>query len=415
MNMKKATIYLLPLMFLCICCGTVFAQQKRTITGTVRDSLGSIIPGVSINLKGTKNASAADAQGNFKISAPSNAAIVLVFSSVGYKSMEVQVGPEDFVAVQLQPQTGKLTEVVITGFGTRTNMKKVPYAIQSVKGDELARAGTVNVVNSLQGKIAGVMVNQGAGGPSSSSRIRIRGNSSLSGNTMPLYVIDGVLIQPGASGADSWGDNRDFGNQMKNLNPDDYESMTVLKGSAASALYGSQALSGVILITTKKGKVKPGLGVTLNQTTTWNKVYRLPDFQNEYGGGNSTTFTKNAEGKDIIPNDDYAPYYSFGPKYDGRTIIDADGETRTYKPNNMMDLYQTGRINNTNVSVEGGNEKTTVRFSYTKSSEQGIVSTNKFDRNSFALRATQKVGKLINMDFSINYAASNSKNPMHQG
>lgn len=414
--MKKAMTYLLPLILLCASWGSAIGQQKRTITGTVKDSSGSTIPGVSINLKGTKSSSAADAQGNFKIAVPSGAAATLVLTSVGYKAQEVRIGAsDDFVSIQLQGESGRLNEVVITGFGTRTNTKKLAYAIQEVKGDELARAGTVNVVNSLQGKVSGVMINQGAGGPSSSSRIRIRGNSNISGNTMPLFVIDGVLLQPGTSGADSWGDNRDFGNQLKNLNPDDYETMTVLKGSAASALYGSQALNGVILITTKKGKARPGLGVTLNHTTTWNQVYKLPDFQNEYGGGNSPTFAKTSDGKDMIPNDDYAPYYSFGPKFNGQTIVDADGVTRIYKPNNMKDLYQTGLLNNTNVSVEGGNDKTTVRFSYTKTSQTGIVSTNKFDRNNFALRATQKVGKLINMDFSINYAASDSKNPMQQG
>jgi len=411
--MKRANFFLLPFMLLCIFSGVAIGQQKRTITGSVKDTSGNTIPGVSINLKGTKLTSAADAQGNFKISV-SEKEPVLVFSSVGYKMKEVRVD-EDFVAVQMVVESGSLNEVVVTGFGIRSSTKKLAYSIQEVKGEELARAGTVNVVNSLQGKVAGVMINQGAGGPSSSSRIRIRGNSNISGGTMPLFVVDGVLIQPGASGADSWGDNRDFGNQLKNLNPDDYETMTVLKGSAASALYGSQALNGVILITTKKGKNRPGLGVTLNQTTSWNKVYRLPDFQNSYGGGNSPVFAKTADGKDMIPNDAFAPYYSYGPKFDGRPIVDADGVTRPYVANNMMDLYQTGQVNNTNLSVEGGNDKTTVRFSYTKASEQGIVSSNKFDRNSFALRATQKVGKLINMDFSINYAATDSRNPMQQG
>ncbi len=411
--MKKAITYLLPLMFLCMLSGIAIGQ-KRTVTGTVKDTAGNSIPGVTINVKGTKTTSAADGQGNFKISVPT-AGATLVFSSIGYATQELPTGSDDFVAVQLQTESGRLNEVVVTGFGTRTNTKKLAYAIQEVKGDELARAGTVNVINSLQGKVSGVMINQGAGGPSSSSRIRIRGNSNISGNTMPLFVIDGVLIQPGTSGADSWGDNRDFGNQLKNLNPDDYETMTVLKGSAASALYGSQALNGVILITTKKGRARPGLGVTLNQTTTWNKVFKLPDFQNEYGGGSNTTWVKNAAGQDIIPNDNYAPYYSFGPRFDGRQIIDADGVTRSYKPNNMMDLYQTGLLNNTNVAVEGGNDRTTVRFSYTKTHQTGIVSTNKFDRNNFALRATQKIGKLVNMDFSINYALSNSKNPMQQG
>jgi len=127
--------------------------------------------------------------------------------------------------------------------------------------------------------------------------------------------------------------------------------MTVLKGSAASALYGSQALNGVILIITKKGKNRPGLGVLLNQTTSWIKVYRLPDFQNTYGGGNSPVFAKNADGKDIIPNNAFAPFYSYGPKFDGRQIVDVVGVTRSYVANNMMDLYQTGQINNTNLSV----------------------------------------------------------------
>ncbi len=257
--MKKTTTYVLPLLLLLLWSGFAIGQQRKTITGTVRDSLGTALPGVTVSVKGSKTSTVADAQGNFKISVPS-ASSVLIFSSIGYQSKQVEAGNADNLSISLSNEAGQLNEVVVTGFGTRTNTKKLTYAIQEVKGDELARAGTVNVVNSLQGKVSGVMINQGAGGPSSSSRIRIRGNSNISGGTMPLFVIDGVLIQPGSSGADSWGDNRDFGNQLKNLNPDDYESITVLKGSAASALYGSQALNGVILITTKKGKARPGLG-----------------------------------------------------------------------------------------------------------------------------------------------------------
>ncbi len=409
--MKKTIHFLLLL----LCVGAtngLLAQTKMTVSGIVKDSSGNAIPSVTVTVKGSKTAAITDAMGTYHITVPS-ANSTLVFSSVGFKPVEMRAGND--LSITMSSEAGQLNEVVVTGFGTRTNTKKLAYAIQEVKGDELARAGTVNVVNSLQGKVSGVMINQGAGGPSSSSRIRIRGNSNISGTTMPLFVVDGVLIQPGTSGADSWGDNRDFGNQLKNLNPDDYETVTVLKGSAASALYGSQALNGVILITTKKGRARPGLGVVVNHTTTWNKVFRLPDFQNEFGGGQYPVFAKTADGKDMIPNDDYAPYYSFGPRFDNRLIVDADGITRNYKANNMMDLYQTGILNNTNVAVEGGNDRTTVRFSYTKTDQSGIVSTNNFARNNFALRATQKVGKLINMDFSINYALSNSKNPMQQG
>ncbi|HKO78895.1 MAG TPA: SusC/RagA family TonB-linked outer membrane protein [Chitinophagaceae bacterium] len=400
-------------LMLALCNIAGFAQAKRTVSGIVKDQAGNGISGISYMVKGTKITGITNAQGGFTVTAGTND--VIVFTSVGYLKNEVTVGDGNSLSVTLVDDVKNLNEVVVTGFGVKKQTRKLAYAIQEVKGEELARAGQVSVVNSLQGKVSGVMINQGAGGPSSSSRIRIRGNSNLSGGTMPLFVIDGVLIQPGSSGADSWGDNRDFGNQLKNLNPDDYESLTVLKGSAASALYGSQAINGVILITTKKGKSRPGLGVTVNQTSTWNNVYRLPDFQNEYGGGNSPTFAKTPDGKDMIPNDNYAPYYSFGPKFDGRDVVDADGVVRPYRANNMKDLYQTGYINNTNVAIEGGNDRTTVRFSYTKTNQSGIVSTNSFKRDNFNLRATQKIGNFLTMDASISYAVSNSKNPMQQG
>ena len=413
--MRTPTLRALLWLLLAVCSISAFAQTKKTIAGTVKDASGNVLSGVTFTVKGTRIAGATDNQGNFKVTLPS-ATGTLVFTSVGYEKTEIAVGDNSFVTVGMVSDGKSLNEVVVTGFGVKKQTRKLAYSIQEVKGEELARAGNVNVVNSLQGKVAGVMINQGAGGPSSSSRIRIRGNSNISsGNTMPLFVIDGVLLQPGTSGADSWGDNRDFGNQLKNLNPDDYESLTVLKGSAASALYGSQAINGVVLITTKKGKSRPGLGVTVNQNNTWNSVYKLPDFQNEYGGGRSPIWIKDGSGKDIIPNDDYAPYYSFGPKFDGRQIIDADGVTRSYRANNMKDLYQTGFLNNTNVAVEGGNDRTTIRFSYTKTNQSGIVSTNTFSRDNFNLRATQKLGNFLNMDASISYAVSNSKNPMQNG
>ena len=271
--MKKVITYLLPLMFLCICGGVAMGQQKRTITGTVRDSSGNPLPAITVTIKGTKTSAAADAQGNFKIDVPASGA-TLVFSGVGFESREVSAGTEDAISVQLQNQSGRLNEVVVTGFGSRTNTRKLAYAVQEIKGEEVAKANNANLVNSLQGKVAGVMVNQGAGGPQSSSRIRIRGNTSISSNnTQPLFVVDGVLIRPGITGADSWGANQDFGNVMKNLNPDDYASFTVLKGSAATALYGSDGQNGVILITTKKGVARKGLGVSFSHSETWDKAY----------------------------------------------------------------------------------------------------------------------------------------------
>jgi iron complex outermembrane receptor protein len=402
------------LLFLCFSAimATAIAQQKKTFSGNVKDEAGSPLQGVSVQVKGTQTFALTDATGNFSIST-TNASPVLVFTGIGLGTVEMAASQA--MSVSMKRAGNQLDEVVITGFGDRKSTRKLAYAIQEVKGGDVARAGQVNIINSLQGKVAGVMVNQGAGGPSSSSRIRIRGNASLSGNTMPLIVIDGVLIQPGTSGADSWGDARDFGNQMKNLNPDDYESVTVLKGSAASALYGSQALNGVLLITTKKGRERPGIGVSVAQTSTIEQVWRLPAFQNEFGGGINPYFDKAPDGSDAIANNSFSPYYNFGPKLDGRTITDADGVKRPYVANDLSSLFRTGKINNTNVAVEGGNAQTTFRFSYTNTSNEAIQPTNKFARNNFNLRATQKIGKYVTMDASMAYAVSNTTNPLLQG
>ena len=410
----KKTIqpFLLVLVLLLNVCFAI-AQQRKTYSGTVRDEAGNALPGITIQVKGTKTFASTDANGAFSIGT-TVANPKLVITGVGFAPQELDA--LDNLSVTMAIAANELNEVVVTGFGTKKSTRNLVYAVQEVKGDELARAGAVNVVNNLQGKVAGVMVNQGAGGPSSSSRIRIRGNTSISSNnTMPLVVIDGILIQPGVSGADSWGDARDFGNQMKNLNPDDYESMTVLKGSAASALYGSQAQNGVIIITTKKGKARPGLGVDFSQTNTWEKVWRIPAMQNVFGGGINPFFDKAPDGSDAILNNAYSPYYSFGPRMDGRIITDADGVKRPYSPNNLMDLFQTGQISNTNVAVEGGSDKTTVRFSYTNTYNTSIQPRNSFGRQNFNLRATQKIGKLITMDASVTYAASKSRNPLLQG
>jgi iron complex outermembrane receptor protein len=210
------------------------AQDRKTVNGTVLDKDQNPLPGVSYLIKGSNTGGATDANGKFTVSVPSSAA-VLVFSSIGFVSKEVEVGNASQLTVNLLEDNKTLNEVVITGFGMSTEARKLAYSVQSVQGNDITRTANANMVNALQGKVAGVMINQGTGGPMSSSRIRIRGNASLSPNTQPLFVVDGVLIRPGTTGADSWGAGQDFGNIMKNINPDNIESMTVLKGSAASS------------------------------------------------------------------------------------------------------------------------------------------------------------------------------------
>jgi iron complex outermembrane receptor protein len=390
-------------------------QERRSISGTVRDSAGASLPGVTYVIKGTQTAGTTDGDGNFRVSV-SGARPVLVFSSIGFNTQEVAVGDRENIVVVLQANTTELNEVVVTGFGVKSQTRKLPYSVQAVQGEDLLRANTTNVVNALQGKVAGVMINQGSGGPTSSSRIRIRGNTSLSGNTQPLFVIDGVLIEPGVTGADSWGGASDFGNEIKNLNPDDYESLTVLKGSAASALYGSKAQNGVILITTKKGARRKGLGVSFSHTETFDKAYRVMDVQNVFGAGIVDTFAVDqATGQKVVDPTNYI--FSYGPKFQGQQVRDLDGSMISWNPNpdNVLEPYQTGRFINTNVAVEGGNDRTTFRFSFTNTQSNSVVPNNKLIRNNFNLRATQKLSDVFNLDASINYVASKGFNPLRQG
>jgi iron complex outermembrane recepter protein len=392
-----------------------YAQDRKTITGTVSDNKGEALPGVSIVEKGTKNGVQSQANGTFRITVAANA--TLRFTFIGFTTKEIPVGTSTTLNVTLEDDSKVLNEVVVTGFGERTEKRKLSYSVTEVNGDDLARANNANMVNSLQGKVAGVMINQGASGPQSSSRIRIRGNASLGSNTQPLVVLDGVLIEPGTTGADSWGDNADFGNTMKNLNPDDYESITVLKGAAASALYGSKAQNGVLLINTKKGRTQKGLGVSIAQTSSFDDPYKLVDFQNEYGGGISPVFEKDANGVDMVSSiaNINQGGYSFGPRFDGRMVKDLDGKMRPWVANDPLQFFQTGKFINTNVAVEGANENTSFRLSYTNLDNSSILPGNELKRNTFAIRATQKVSKTISLDASVNYSLTNSLNPGRQG
>jgi iron complex outermembrane receptor protein len=406
----------LTFLFLAIFSFTSFAQEQKTITGTLRnEATGNPIPSVTVAVKGTTSATTTDPNGNFVIK--TNAANpTLVFTSVGYESKEVPYGGSGSMTVTLTSKNSALTEVVVTAFGQRQATSKLPYASQQINSSELAKAPSPNVLNSLQGKLSGVRIDQGTGGAGSSSRIRIRGNTSLSGNQSPLFVIDGVLLKPEVTGPETWADNNnaDFGNILKNINEDDIESVSVLKGSAASALYGSGAQNGVILITTKKGRSGNGLGVSLNITQMWDKAYKAPDLQYEYGGGISPVFDKDASGNNVLdPN--WSPYYDFGPKFEGQTIKDLDGRIRKWEPYKVIDFFKTGSQTDYNVAVQGATDRSSFRASYSKNLTDGIVPNGaKFDRNNFFIRGTQKIGKVFDIDASVTYAQTKNTNPIRQ-
>jgi len=397
-------------------------EGKRLIAGTVRDSAGTAIPGVTVRVKGATigKGSVSGDDGTYSISASTGA--TLVFSSVGFVTKEAIVGAGNIVSVQLDKNSAALGEVVVTGFGGQTNTRKVTYSVTEVKGSELVAANNSNIGDALQGKVAGVTISQGTGGPSSSSRIQIRGNARLDNNTEPLFVIDGILIQPQTTGADSWGTGADFGNILKDMNPDDYESISVLKGSAATALYGQQGLNGVILITTKKGHARKGLGVTYNQIVSFDQPYKMLDLQNKFGGGLSPTFAT-VNGVDVVDNS-ASPYYnpngnggySYGPAFQGQKVLDIDGRTITWKPNNPdKDFFQIGQYMNSNVAVDGANETGSFRVSWTNLWNTSVMPGNSMDKNGFTLRATHKLSSVFSIDASVNYTSVKIINPIQQG
>jgi iron complex outermembrane receptor protein len=389
------------------------AQDRKTVNGTVLDKDQNPLPGVSYLIKGSNTGGATDANGKFTVSVPSSAA-VLVFSSIGFVSKEVEVGNASQLTVNLLEDNKTLNEVVITGFGMSTEARKLAYSVQSVQGNDITRTANANMVNALQGKVAGVMINQGTGGPMSSSRIRIRGNASLSPNTQPLFVVDGVLIRPGTTGADSWGAGQDFGNIMKNINPDNIESMTVLKGSAASSLYGSEALNGVVVVQTKKGRQDKGLGVTYNHTSTFETAYKFLDLQNQFGAGLSPEFLKGADGVDEVDRANFP--WSYGPEFKGQTVRDLDGRMVEWKANDPLKFFQTGKYINHNLVVEGGSERSSFRASFSTLKNTSIMPAGtELKRNNFNIRGTQKIGKILNLDISADYTDNDMVNPIRQG
>ncbi|MCT4215096.1 SusC/RagA family TonB-linked outer membrane protein [Elizabethkingia anophelis] len=311
-------------------------------------------------------------------------------------------------------KTKEIQEVVVTALGIKREQRKLGYAITKVESKDITEAGVVNPMEALQGKLPGVEIVSGSGGPQSSAKVQIRGNTSLGKNNQPLVVVDGVIIDNTVTGADEWGSGYDFGNEMKNLNSDVFESVSVLRGAAASALYGSRAANGVIVITTKKGRSRNGVGVKINSSLTTQHVYAGPKFQNEFGAGVGPNFQVNNGERYIDPN---LYYYSYGPKFDGKPVKDIDGRTIIWnpQPNNYLDLYQVGFDRKNSVELSGGSDKSSFLLSYTNQEAEGILPRNKFTRNAYYLRATHEFNKYLQVDASFNYNRSNGENPVPQG
>ena len=265
---------------------------NKTITGTVYDAAtNEPLPLVTVAVKGTTIGMVTDIDGKYNISVPDDAT-VLTFSFVGYQTLEEQIGTRTTIDVQMTELVTSLEEVVVTALGVERETKALGYSVQEVQGDDLVEARETNMVNSLSGKVAGVQVTGSGTTIGGSSRVIIRGESSLNINAnQPLFVVDGIPISNGNAGASGSGNLEvDYGNSAGEVNPDDIASVSVLKGPAAAALYGSRAANGAILITTKSGKGKKGIGVSVNSNVTFDNPLRLPEWQDVYGQGNNGQF-----------------------------------------------------------------------------------------------------------------------------
>ena len=370
-----------------------FSVQAQSISGTVNDENGVPLPGATVLVEGTQNGVSTDFDGNYSINASSGD--TLVFSFVGYTSQSVVVGSSSTIDVSLQPDNA-LSEVVVTALGVKRNTKAVGYSITQVEGDAISANPSTNAINALQGKVAGVMITGSAMGAKGSSRVVIRGASSLSGNNQPLYVVDGITINNNNLGAAGMWGGTDFGDGISSINPDDVESVTVLKGGAAAALYGSRASNGVIIINTKSGAGTEGIGVEFNSSTQFDMLnLSLRDTQTTYGQGRDAS--KVADAIDT--------YQAWGPKIDGSLVAQWDGVSRPYtnKGSNLDKFYQTGETYTNTIAISHSDERGSTRFSVTNLDNLDIVPNSTLKRNSFGLNSSRRYGDKFSVDVNMKY------------
>lgn len=398
------------------------AQQDAVCQGTVTDAQGEPVIGASVLVKGTTNGSVTDLDGNFAIKGVNKGA-TLVISYIGFDTQEVVWNGQN-VTLTLKEDAKSLDEVVVTALGMKRETKALGYAMTELKGEDL-NANLVNPVAALQGKVAGVEIAAGDGGLFGSSKILIRGASTLSNNNQPIYVVDGVILDNGVKVGDAdWSTNdTDWGNELKNLNPDDFETVSVLKGAAATALYGSRGLNGAVVITTKSGKGgKKGLGINFTQTFGIDHVYSGPDFQNVRGNGymsgynyykdsnnaqDTNSFTTNAQGQHTYV-DLALEGIAYGPRFDGSQIEYFDYNMVPYLPskNNFVDAYDNGFNTNTNVSIQGANDRGSFYTSLSYKYADGTTPNNSFERFSAMAKASYNITKDVEVEAGISFANS---------
>ena len=403
------------------------------IKGRVLDESGQPLPGASVKVKGLNQSTSTDANGMFSLNVADDATLIVTF--VGYETKEVAVKGQASLTITLSPSANNLKEVVVTSLGIQRAQKSLGYAVSTISSKQLTESGNTNFASAMYGKAAGVRVTTAPGGASSAVNVQIRGVNSLHYNQQPLYVVDGVMIrnnqQFGSAGANNnnyWDDQRIRGNGILDVNPNDIETLTVLKGASATALYGSDAASGVIVITTKKGVKGKGMGVDFNYYGTVENVAFLPKFQNVYGPGydRATNLANGATEEGWIPgapaelNGGLRPYFraygQFGPKMEGQQVQWWDGSVRSYtaQEDNYKDVYQAGYSSNFNLALSNQSDKLNYRLSANRLDYKGTQPGNKMEKNTFNLNSTLKLGNKISTDIVVNYINTINHNRPYQ-
>ncbi len=430
-------------------------HAQNVISGTVTDGVsGDPLSGVTVFEKGTTNGTFTDEDGMYELKAPSNA--VIVFRMIGYITRELKGGGD----LNMDEDVLQLDDVVVTALGVSRDKKALGYSVQNVSGEKLNQARDANVVNNLSGRVAGVNIVGSSGNVGSSSRIVIRGNSSITGNNQPLFVINGVPVDNGSNNSTSGGENVDYGNVISDINPEDIENITVLKGPNAAALYGSRAANGVVLITTKNGNspgAKKGLGVSYSLNAGFSNPLRLPDFQNTHGqgvGGQFGYYDGNNGGLYDGIDESWGPAFDpainegDGIDNDGDGLVDETGEganipqfTGTWgvydndgfdnnydgtvdelgeegynaepwiaRPDNVKGIFQTGVSVTNNIALTARGDNSYARFSYTNMNQTGMVPNTDYKRNSFDASFGGNMSSKFSMDANVKYIRTDSDN-----
>ena len=387
MQTKKLLLWI-PLLLLN---NEIWAQTRHLSGRVIAETNNTNLPGVSISIKGASSGTSTNADGSFTLNVPVNE-VTLVVTSVGYLPKEVIVGAnQNSVTITLSLGNAELGEVVVTALGIQRQKKSLGYATQQVAGADLSTSREVNVANALSGKVAGLIITRGSSGPGSSTRLQLRGDRSLQGLNQPLYVIDGVPMDNTIRGGSAEFGGSDGGDAIGNIPPDDIESISVLKGPNAAALYGARAANGVVLITTKKGQIQKGLGITFSSNyAVEHPVYKLK-FQDQYAQGNAGVYSATSSD-------------SWGPLITGQTVKNWLGEDIMLAAQDHTEaFFQKGNSINNAISVSTGTEKTQLRFSANNENSKGIVPNNKYNRSSFLIRGTSRINKKLSLDAKVNY------------